>query len=60
MIVMAIRIVGLALEAAGTAPGRQNGQKMPDLLKNRALLVALPFKLCSNEGKLLRRGPRVP
>jgi hypothetical protein len=59
MIVMAIRIVGYALEAAGIAPGRKNSQKMPDLLKNRALLVALPFKLPSNEGKILPRGPRV-
>jgi len=60
MIVMTIRIVGLAPEAAGTAPGRQSGQKMPDLQKNRALLVALPFKLPSNDGKILPRGPRVP
>ena len=57
MIVMTIRIVGLAPEAAGTAPGRQSGQKMPDLQKNRALLVALPFKLPSNDGKILPRGP---
>ena len=53
MIVVTIRIVGLAPEAAGTAPVRQNGQKMPDLLKNSALSVALPFKLPSNEDKKL-------
>ena len=52
---MAIRIVGLAPEAAGTAPGRQSGQKMPDLRKNRALLVALPFKLPSNEAKSCKK-----
>ena len=45
MIVMAIRIVGLALEAAGIAPGRQNGQKMPDLLKKGALLGGAPIQI---------------